>query len=108
MKEPLNTSGSIYETVSEATDIKLYENLKKVVQCRLFIDPENKFLWPPSDGVLGDEGVTEVKYLQSIKGWLIIQNHMKNSQYIISNSSSMLSKHEQMDLFQVKLYTQFL
>lgn len=68
MKEPLNTSGSIYETVSEATDIKLYENLKKVVQCRLFIDPENKFMWPSSDGVLGDEGVTEVKYLQSIKG----------------------------------------
>lgn len=48
--------------------MKLYKNLKNVeaVECVLFIDPWNPFLWFSPDVLIGDKVVIEVRWFQSI------------------------------------------
>lgn len=64
----LNTSGFIYGRVSTETAIQSHEHFKNVeiVQCRLFINPENSFLWTSLEGSFVGEGVIELKRHKSI------------------------------------------
>ncbi|XP_044762047.1 uncharacterized protein LOC123319241 [Coccinella septempunctata] len=71
-KKQLNTAGVLYGRMNESKAVSLYEHSKniKVTRCGLFIDPEYPFLGASPDGLVGDDGLIEVKCLQSIKGKL--------------------------------------
>lgn len=71
-KNPVNTPGILYGRVNEKVAIEIYERLKnvKVKRCGLFIDVDFPFLGASPDGLIGDDGLIEVKSFQSIKGKL--------------------------------------
>lgn len=71
-KKELNTAAVIFGREKEKVAIKMYEEEMHcvVVNCGLFIDEKNPFLAASPDGLVGEEGLIEVKCLYSIDGKL--------------------------------------
>lgn len=65
----LTTEAITFGRDHEEVAIKLYENTtgNSVAPCGLFIDTSNPFLGASPDGLVGDDGIVEVKCLASVK-----------------------------------------
>lgn len=68
----LNTPGIIYGRLNEKKAIEKYEMTTgvSVKRCGFFIDPDHPFLGASPDGLVGENGLIEIKCLPSIKGKL--------------------------------------
>ncbi|KAF2891743.1 hypothetical protein ILUMI_14430 [Ignelater luminosus] len=64
----LNTEGVKFGRINESIAIEQYQTLYgvQVQTCGLFIDKNNPFMGARPDGLVGENGITEVKCLLSV------------------------------------------
>lgn len=79
IQRPLFTEAVTFGRDNEEAVVKLYEERTKttVQKCGLFVDLENPFLGASPDGLIGNDGLIEVKCLHSVKD-LNLSDHIKN------------------------------
>lgn len=68
-REKISTKAMEYGRANESIAIQAYENFKGVTvkRCGLFVDPKNPFLCTSPDGLVGTEGLVEIKCPHSAK-----------------------------------------
>ncbi|XP_039290407.1 uncharacterized protein LOC111056373 [Nilaparvata lugens] len=99
IKRPLYTEAVTFGRDNEEKAIKLYEDLTKsmVKKCGLFVDLEDPFLGASPDGLIGDDGLIEVKCLHSVKE-LGLKEHLSINRNtcleIVDNNMRLKRKHD--------------
>ncbi|CAG9763623.1 unnamed protein product [Ceutorhynchus assimilis] len=93
-KKRTSYRGNTLWGINEKTAIVKYEQINNVTvdRCGLFIDPNHPFLGASPDGLIGEKGIIEVKYLPSIKGKLVA-SEVRHCYSIINNEIKLKQNH---------------